>query len=94
MQSVTLQTVNLKYISVTLVIICSALCKMHFSYVQSLVMQYLQCCFEWPTLQTVFKTSSVVSPGCMTARMGWLFGKHTQEGFRYSGTQISLSTFC
>ena len=43
------------------------------------------------TLQMVSSTHSADSPGWMMVSTGWSFGKHTQEGVRWSGTQRSLS---
>ena len=44
-----------------------------------------------PTLHTASRVSMEVSPGWMMARTGRSLGRHTQEGFRHSGVQISLS---
>lgn len=46
---------------------------------------------EAVTLQMVSKTHSADSPGWMMVSTGWSFGRHTQEGVRWSGTQMSLS---
>lgn len=43
------------------------------------------------TLQMVSRTHSADSPGWMMVSTGWSFGRHTQEGVRWSGTQMSLS---
>ncbi len=43
------------------------------------------------TLQMVSRTNSADSPGWMMVSTGWSFGRHTQEGVRWSGTQMSLS---
>lgn len=36
-------------------------------------------------------THSTDSPGLMMVSTGWSFGRHTQDGVRWSGTHMSLS---
>lgn len=43
------------------------------------------------TLQMVSRTHNTDSPGWMMVSTGWSFGRHTHEGVRWSGTQMSLS---
>lgn len=53
----------------------------------------LSCCtFSFQTtLQMLSRTHSTDSPGLMMVSTGWSFGRHTQDGVRWSGTHMSLS---
>lgn len=43
------------------------------------------------TLQMLSRTHNTDSPGLMMVSTGWSFGRHTQDGVRWSGTHMSLS---
>ena len=43
------------------------------------------------TLQMASRAQRADSPGWMVVRTGWSLGRHTQDGVRWSGTQISPS---
>lgn len=48
-------------------------------------------CVGAVTLQMLSRTHSADSPGWIMDNTGWSLGRHTHEGVRWSGTQMSLS---
>lgn len=49
------------------------------------------CIVYYFTLQIISRTSLAVSPGWMTVKADWLFGRQYHDGVKYSWTQMSES---